>query len=112
MALLNLLDNAYKYSTAPREICIQATRADSDVCFSVSDNGAGMTRAAAKRIFHKFYQVDQSLVREGQGCGLGLSIVNYIVRAHGGEASVSSRPENGSTFTLRMPMATSSEAVG
>lgn len=111
MALLNLLDNAYKYSSAPREICIQATQADSDVGLSVTDNGVGMTRTAAKRIFHKFYQVDQSLVREGQGCGLGLSIVNYIVRAHGGEASVSSRPGNGSTFTLRMPMATSSKAV-
>ena len=68
-----------------------------------------MTRAAAKRIFQKFYQVDQSLVREGQGCGLGLSIVNYIVRAHGGEATVTSRPENGSTFTLKIPTAASDE---
>lgn len=112
MALLNLLDNAYKYSSAPREISIKATQADGNVCFSVTDNGVGMTRAAAKRIFQKFYQVDQSLVREGQGCGLGLSIVNYIVRAHGGEASVASRPENGSTFTLKIPVAMSSEAVG
>lgn len=104
MALLNLLDNAYKYSGAPREIAIRADRDGDTVCFSVTDNGVGMTRAAAKRIFQKFYQVDQSLVREGQGCGLGLSIVNYIVRAHGGEATVSSRSENGSTFTLRIPM--------
>ncbi len=110
MALLNLLDNAYKYSSAPREISVQTKRDADTVCFSVTDNGVGMTRVAAKRIFQKFYQVDQSLVREGQGCGLGLSIVNDIVRAHGGEASVSSRPENGSTFTLRIPTATSSEA--
>jgi signal transduction histidine kinase len=110
MALLNLLDNAYKYSSVPREISVRANREGDAVCFSVSDNGVGMTRAAANRIFQKFYQVDQSLVREGQGCGLGLSIVNDIVRAHGGEASVSSRPENGSTFTLRIPTATSSEA--
>ena len=112
MALLNLLDNAYKYSSAPRAISVQATRTDDNVCLSVTDNGVGMTRAAAKRIFQKFYQVDQSLVREGQGCGLGLSIVNYIVRAHGGEASVASRPEHGSTFTLAIPVATNSEAVG
>jgi signal transduction histidine kinase len=111
MALLNLLDNAYKYSSAPREISIRADRDGDAVRFSVTDNGVGMTRAAAKRIFQKFYQVDQSLVREGQGCGLGLSIVNYIVRAHGGEAAVSSRPENGSTFTLRIPATTASEAV-
>jgi signal transduction histidine kinase len=112
MALLNLLDNAYKYSSAPREISILATRTEDYVCLSVTDNGGGMTRAAAKRIFQKFYQIDQSLVREGQGCGLGLSIVNYIVQAHGGEASVSSRPGSGSAFTLRIPVATNSEAVG
>jgi signal transduction histidine kinase len=112
MALLNLLDNAYKYSCAPREISIRATRAADDVCLSVTDNGGGMTRAAAKRIFQKFYQIDQSLVREGQGCGLGLSIVNCIVRAHGGEATVDSRPQNGSTFTLRIPTMANSEGSG
>ncbi len=110
MALLNLFDNAYKYSSSPRKISVQASHAADAVCLSVSDNGVGMTRTAAKRIFQKFYQVDQSLVREGQGCGLGLSIVNYIVRAHGGEATVEPRPEHGSTFTLRIPTATSSEA--
>jgi signal transduction histidine kinase len=110
MALLNLLDNAYKYSSAPREISVRANRDGDAVCFSVTDNGVGMTRVAAKRIFQKFYQVDQSLVREGHGCGLGLSIVNYIVRAHGGEATVAARPENGSTFTLRIPTMNSSEA--
>lgn len=109
MALLNLLDNAYKYSSAPREISVRVNREGGSVNFSVTDNGVGMTRAAAKRIFQKFYQVDQSLVREGQGCGLGLSIVNYIVRAHGGEATVTSRPENGSTFTLKIPATASGE---
>jgi signal transduction histidine kinase len=112
MALLNLLDNAYKYSSAPREISILATRTEDYVCLSVTDNGGGMTRAAAKRIFQKFYQIDQSLVREGQGCGLGLSIVNCIVRAHGGEATVDSRPQNGSTFTLRIPTMANSEGSG
>lgn len=109
MALLNLLDNAYKYSSVPREISVRVNREGDAVNFSVTDNGVGMTRAAAKRIFQKFYQVDQSLVREGQGCGLGLSIVNYIVRAHGGEATVTSRPEKGSTFTLKIPAAANNE---
>lgn len=109
MALLNLLDNAWKYSSSPRKILVEARMDETSVHFSVNDNGVGLTKPESKRIFQKFYQVDQSLVREGQGCGLGLSIVNYIVCAHGGKATLTSRPEDGSTFTLKIPTMANSE---
>jgi signal transduction histidine kinase len=103
MALLNFLDNAYKYSNDPRELALRARLDGTRVALSVSDNGIGLSKSAARRIFQRFYQVDQSLVREGHGCGLGLSIVNSIVEAHGGAVSVASRPDHGSTFTLSIP---------
>jgi signal transduction histidine kinase len=107
--LLNLLDNAYKYSRGDRQICVRA-RADGDrVRLSVSDHGVGMSRAAARRVLQKFFQVDQSLVREGHGCGLGLSIVEYIVRAHGGTITVESRADEGSTFTVTLPTVSAAE---
>jgi signal transduction histidine kinase len=103
--LLNLLDNAYKYSEAPREIGIRASTEGNYVRLTVSDNGIGMSRATTRRVFQKFFQADQRLTRAGHGCGLGLSIVQYIVRAHAGSISVESRPGQGSTFTIRLPSA-------
>jgi signal transduction histidine kinase len=64
-----------------------------------------MSRRAAKRIFDKFYQVDQTLSRKAGGCGLGLSIVKFIVDAHGGRTDVASQPGKGSTFTVTLPAA-------
>jgi len=58
-----------------------------------------------KRIFDRFYQVDQSLSRRAGGCGLGLSIVKFIVDAHGGSVGVRTEPGKGSTFTVRLPAA-------
>lgn len=104
MALLNFLDNAYKYTSPPRELTLRAFRDDRSVCFSVADNGIGLSRSAARRVFQRFYQVDQRLVRQGHGVGLGLSIVSDIAKAHGGEVSVSSRPGHGSVFTISIPI--------
>ncbi len=101
--LLNLLDNAHKYSPPPRAISIHAYRKHDRVCLSVQDQGVGLSRSEAKRVFQRFYQVDQSLVREGHGCGLGLSIVKYIVDAHGGDVSVESCTGEGSTFVVELP---------
>jgi two-component system phosphate regulon sensor histidine kinase PhoR len=72
------------------------------VCFCVSDKGAGMSRRATKRIFKRFYQVDRSLSRHAEGCGLGLSIAKFIVDAHKGTISVESRPGEGSIFTVHL----------
>jgi len=104
-AILNLLDNAYKYSARPRQIVLRAYADGGEVCFAVRDNGVGLSARARSRIFERFYQVDQSLSRSGGGCGLGLSIVRFIVGAHGGSVDVDSRPGKGSTFTIRIPTA-------
>jgi signal transduction histidine kinase len=105
--LVNLLDNACKYTAckytdAPRRIGLRVYHADGCVCFAVKDNGIGMSRRAVRKIFDRFYQVDQRLSRRAGGCGLGLSIVKFIVDAHHGEIRVESRPGQGSTFTVRL----------
>jgi signal transduction histidine kinase len=102
--LVNLLDNACKYSPQPRHICIAACEADSTVTLSVRDNGVGVGPRDRRRIFRRFYQVDQRLARESGGCGLGLSIVESLVRAHGGAVRVESKPGEGSTFYVRIPI--------
>jgi signal transduction histidine kinase len=101
--LLNLLDNACKYTPAEKRIRLRAYRQDGRVAFAVEDNGIGIAPRERKRIFRRFYQVDRRLARETGGCGLGLSIVEFIVRAHGGEVTVESRPGAGSTFRVWLP---------
>jgi signal transduction histidine kinase len=104
-ALLNLLDNAYKYSAGRREIALRTYADNGRVCFAVTDRGIGLSARAAQRIFRPFYQVDRRLSRAAGGCGLGLSIVKSIAAAHGGTIAVESRPGQGSTFTLSIPVA-------
>jgi len=86
--LLNLLDNAYKYTGGDKHIALRARR-------------------AVRKAFDRFYQADSSLSRRAGGCGLGLSIVKFIVEAHGGSIDVRSEPGKGSTFTVRLPAARS-----
>jgi signal transduction histidine kinase len=100
--LVNLLDNSYKYSYDDKHIKLSVSAEDGSVCFRVSDNGIGMSRRAARRIFNRFYQVDRSLARRAEGCGLGLSIAKFIVDAHKGSISVESKTGHGSTFTIRL----------
>jgi signal transduction histidine kinase len=105
-ALINLLDNALKYTPEEKRILIRARReGDASVSFAVEDNGIGIPIKEQRRIFRRFYRVDQRLTRETTGVGLGLSIVELIVRAHGGTVTVSSAPGSGSTFALRLPSA-------
>jgi signal transduction histidine kinase len=100
-ALINLLDNALKYSPGEPRIIVSAQRAgDSHVAFAVADNGIGIPPREQRRIFRRFYRVDQRLSRETSGVGLGLSIVDLIAREHGGHVTVQSTPGAGSTFTL------------
>ncbi len=100
--LVNLLDNAYKYSYDDKEIELRVNNNNGEVSFYVSDNGIGMSGRAVKKIFNRFYQVDRSLARRAEGCGLGLSIAKFIVDAHKGSISVDSRPGEGSTFTISL----------
>jgi signal transduction histidine kinase len=102
--LVNLLDNAYKYSYDDKQIELNVFSEDNSVCFAVKDNGMGLTRRQMRKIFDKFYQVDQTLARKAEGCGLGLSIVKFIVDAHKGKIDVESKPGKGSTFTVSIPV--------
>ena len=101
--LINLLDNAYKYSYANKQIKLSISSEDSLVCFCVSDKGRGMSRRSVRKIFNRFYQADSSLSRHVEGCGLGLSIAKFIIDAHKGTMSVESKPDKGSTFTVKLP---------
>ena len=102
--LVNLLDNAYKYSLHNKQIELKLFSEDGDICFSVKDNGLGMTRKQTRKIFDRFYQTDSSLSRQTEGTGLGLSIVKFIVDAHKGQITVESKPGKGSEFTVRIPI--------
>ena len=102
-ALINLLDNALKFTPDDKHILVRAYVDDRSVMFAVRDNGTGIPEREQRRIFRRFYRVDQRLARETAGVGLGLSIVALIVRAHGGRVEVSSQPGAGSTFSLRLP---------
>jgi signal transduction histidine kinase len=104
--LLNLLDNAYKYTPSEKRIALRAYDTDNGVVFAVEDNGVGIAPREQKRIFRRFYQVDRRLAREAGGCGLGLSIVELIVKAHGGTIQVKSQPGKGSVFSVILPSAT------
>jgi len=102
--LVNLLDNAYKYSYDNKRIELSVLVENNFVCFKVTDNVIGLNRRAIKKIFTRFYQVDQSLSRTAQGCGLGLSIVKFIVNAHKGRIEVDSKPGKGSEFKIKLPI--------
>jgi signal transduction histidine kinase len=104
-ALLNLLDNAYKYSGESKQIGFSAEAANGNVAFSVKDNGIGLSPRDTKRVFKRFYQVNEHLSRSSGGAGLGLSIVQFIVAAHGGTVQVESELRRGSTFTVMIPTA-------
>jgi signal transduction histidine kinase len=104
-ALLNLLENAHKYSGEDKRIELSAGVRNGCVFFAVKDNGIGLSPRDMKLIFKRFYQVDQRLSRTGGGCGLGLSIVSFIATAHQGVVDVQSQPGCGSVFTLALPSA-------
>ena len=101
--VVNLLDNAWKYSDEPRNVSVAANRRGDRIEISVTDNGMGLAPRAVRKVFDRFYQVDQHLSRSHDGCGLGLSIVKYIVEAHGGDVAVESSLGEGAKFTVSLP---------
>ena len=110
-ALVNLLENALKYTTDDKRIRVRASADDGFVRFDVTDNGIGIPVREQRRIFRRFYRIDQQLSRDTAGVGLGLSIVELVMRAHGGSVAVQSAPGAGSTFTLRVPCARQGETA-
>ncbi len=102
--LVNLLDNACKYTYDNKEIELRIFCENENVCFSVKDNGIGMTKRQIRKIFDRFYQADTTLSRRAEGTGLGLSIVKFILDAHKATIEVKSHPEIGSTFIVKIPI--------
>lgn len=100
-ALINLVNNAVKYSEKGTEIKIKAFRNENGrSCLTVKDQGCGIAPADQERIFERFYRVDKARSRESGGTGLGLSIVKHIALTHNGSINLKSIPGKGSTFTL------------
>ena len=104
-ALLNLLNNAHKYTGPQKRIAVTARREGGNVFIRVSDNGPGIPRRDQKRIFEKFYRAQDPLSRQIEGTGLGLAMVQHIVRAHGGWVGVESEVGKGAVFTIALPAA-------
>jgi two-component system phosphate regulon sensor histidine kinase PhoR len=102
-AVVNLLDNAIKYSLPGSEVEISADREGGETVISVHDHGLGIAEEHQSRIFERFYQVDKSRSREIGGTGLGLSIAKHIVQAHGGAIELESKLNRGSAFSIRIP---------
>ena len=108
--LINLLDNAIKYTPEGGRVIVSAVEKDSkDIQFSIEDNGIGIPNEDLSRIFERFYRVDKGRSKELGGTGLGLSIVKHLVQAHGGRVWVDSQLGKGSTFYFTLPMR--SEAI-
>jgi signal transduction histidine kinase len=103
-SLLNLVNNALKYSKDRKYIGVNLYRANGSVKLEVRDHGIGIPAGEQEKIFEKFYRCGDPLVHNTKGSGLGLSLVRHIVRAHGGDVKVESSPEKGSTFTIALPL--------
>jgi two-component system sensor histidine kinase SenX3 len=102
-AVVNLVDNALKYSPNGSEVAVGATGSDRTVRVVVADEGVGVPRRDLDRIFERFYRVDRARSRETGGTGLGLAIVRHVASNHGGDVRVDSTEGAGSTFTLVLP---------
>jgi heavy metal sensor kinase len=110
MAVINLLDNAVKYSPPGSAIRIRLESRENDrkqrcVKLIIQDQGPGIPKHDAARVFDRFYRVDEGRTREAGGAGLGLAIAKWTVEAHGGEILLDSTPETGSAFTICLPAA-------
>jgi len=103
-AIVNLLDNAIKYSSAGSPVEVGACVRDDRVAIIVRDHGIGIPSRDLERIFERFYRVDRARSRDTGGTGLGLSIIRHVAQAHGGDVTVQSREGEGSTFTLSLPV--------
>jgi len=104
-AILNLLNNALKYTGPKKRIVVTAVPGSSGVWIRVADNGPGIAGAEQKRIFQKFYRARDPLSRTIEGTGLGLAMVKHIVEAHGGRITVRSELGQGASFGIWLPPA-------
>lgn len=103
-AVINLIDNAIKYSETGQSIEVAAAEQESEIRVSVRDHGCGISQEHLPRLFERFYRVDKGRSRELGGTGLGLAIVKHIALAHNGRVSVKSTLDKGSVFTIHLPL--------
>jgi len=103
-SVLNLVNNALKYSQDRKFIGVNVFRDNGSVRLEVVDHGIGIPADEQTKIFEKFYRVGDPLVHNTKGSGLGLSLVRHVVQAHGGQVLVDSAPGRGSKFTIRLPL--------
>ena len=110
-SLVNLVNNALKYSQDRKYIGVNLYRENGAVKLEVIDHGIGIPSQEQNKIFEKFYRVGDPLVHNTKGSGLGLSLVRHIVQAHGGEVLVDSEPGQGSKFTITLPVISAANAT-
>ena len=104
--ILNLISNAVKFTDASGSIFVNILYKGDTVEISVTDTGIGMDKKHLDNIFKRFHQVDKSLSRNAEGSGIGLSLVQSIVKLHGGKISTESKPDEGSIFKIELPART------
>lgn len=102
-AVVNLLDNAIKYSNSESRISLGVSSTNKGITIAVSDQGSGIAEAHLPRLFERFYRADKARSRKMGGTGLGLSIVKHIAQAHGGSVEVESTINQGSVFSIHLP---------
>jgi signal transduction histidine kinase len=103
--VVNLLDNAIKYTLQGGTIALTVSAINSHAVLEVADNGIGIPAEALPRVFDRFFRVDEARSRELGGAGLGLSIVKSICTAHHGRVEANSTPGQGSRFRVELPLA-------
>ncbi|MBV9257119.1 MAG: HAMP domain-containing protein [Ktedonobacteraceae bacterium] len=103
--IMGLVDNALTYTNAGGSVALSVKSSASYACLIVRDTGIGIAKSDIDHIFERFYRADPARSKAVGGSGLGLSIVNWLVQAHGGTISVESEPGKGSTFTVKFPLA-------
>ncbi|MCB9435555.1 MAG: GAF domain-containing protein [Anaerolineales bacterium] len=103
-ALANLIDNAIKYTPKGGTILVKTMVEDGHLAIAVSDTGIGIPEAYQAQVFDRFFRVKQGRSKEDIGSGLGLSLVKAVIEQHNGEVQLSSQEENGSTFTIILPL--------
>jgi len=99
----NLMINAVQHTPGTADIAVRVGTMDDDVVVEVIDDGPGMCERDAQRVFERFYRADSSRARTSGGSGLGLSIVDSLVRAHGGSVTVTTAPAHGCRFHVSLP---------
>jgi two-component system phosphate regulon sensor histidine kinase PhoR len=108
-ALINLLNNAVKYSTGRKELVVTAASGAGGIHLTVTDRGVGIPKEEQRRIFEGFYRAKAAIDLGRRGSGLGLSLVQHIMHSHGGRIELKSSPGEGSSFVLVFPLRTAQD---